>query len=99
MNRLEHLLTILCEECAEVQQATSKAKRFGLHNGQIKEAVAYGDNVEAMREEINHVLAMVEMLMSEGLDLSPDHSKIEAKKKRVEKYLDYSVECGTLNKD
>lgn len=29
MNLKEHLLTVLSEECAEVQQAVSKALRFG----------------------------------------------------------------------
>ena len=32
MNKQEYLLTCLSEECAEIQQAVSKALRFGLDN-------------------------------------------------------------------
>ena len=30
MNEVEHLLTCLMEECAEIQKSTAKAMRFGL---------------------------------------------------------------------
>jgi len=96
MNRIEHLLTILTEECAEVQQATTKALRFGLEEGRDIAATAYGNNVERMRHELNDLLAMVEMLEKEGINLSPDHLSREMKKAKVEKYLLYSKECGTL---
>ena len=43
MNKLEHLLVVVNEECAEIQQATSKALRFGLYNGH--------PNKETMNEE------------------------------------------------
>ena len=33
----------------------------------------------------------------EGVDLSPDHQHRASKKAKVEKYLLYSQECGTLN--
>ena len=96
MNRLEHLLTILTEECAEVQQAGTKALRFGLEEGRDLSAMADGNNVQRLRHEINDMLAMVEMLEDEGLELSPDHSLRKQKKEKVEKYLLYSKQCGTL---
>jgi len=34
MNRMEHLLAVLAEECAEVAQRCSKAQRFGMHQKQ-----------------------------------------------------------------
>lgn len=97
MNRLEHLLTILSEECAEVQQAGSKALRFGLYEGKDLAAVEYGNNVERLKGELNDVRAMIEMLAAEGLDLLYDIDAITKKKAKVEEYLLYSKECGTLN--
>ena len=96
MNRLEHLLTILGEECAEVQQAGSKALRFGLLEGRDISAVEYGNNVERLKGEVNDVRAMLEMLAGEGLDLLYDFDAVQEKKAKVEKYLLYSKECGTL---
>lgn len=92
MNRLEHLMTILNEECAEIVQATTKALRFGLDEGRDIQ----GTNVERMRKEVNDLLAMVEMLEKEGVDLSPDYAHRAQKKAKVEHYLLYSTECGTL---
>ena len=93
MNRQEHLMTILTEECSEVQQAVTKTLRFGLDEGRDIECT----NAERLRAELNDLLAMVEMLEAEGIDLSPDHSHRAAKKAKVEKYLLYSAECGTLS--
>ena len=97
MNRLDHLLTILIEECAEVQKATTKILRFGLKEGHDPAAIKYGNNLQKLHHEINDVFAMVEMLQAEGLDLFPDHTLRKQKKDKVEKYLLYSKECGTLN--
>lgn len=93
MNRLEHLMTILSEECGEVVQATTKAMRFGLEEGRDIQTT----NAARMRSEINDLIAMVEMLEMEGIDLSPDYDARAEKKAKVEKYLLYSVECGTLS--
>lgn len=35
MNKAEHLLTCLAEECAEIQQAVSKALRFGVETNRF----------------------------------------------------------------
>lgn len=92
MNRMEHLLTILTEECAEVQQAVTKTLRFGLKEGKYADT----PNEERIRAELNDLLAVVEMLEKEGLDLSPDHQARATKKERVENFLLYSQRCGTL---
>ncbi len=99
MNRLEHLLTILTEECAEIQQAATKILRFGPDEGRDIAAIEYGNNAQRLRYEINDMIAMVEMLEREGLDLSPDHANRKRKKEKVEKYLTYSKECGTLENE
>jgi NTP pyrophosphatase (non-canonical NTP hydrolase) len=93
VNRLEHLMTILSEECGEVVQATTKAMRFGLDEGRDIQVT----NAERMRAEVNDLIAMIEMLEMEGIDLSPDYQARADKKAKVEKYLLYSAECGTLS--
>lgn len=94
MNRLEHLLTIFSEECSEIQQAVSKAKRFGLDDGYPG---TERTNLSDIRIELNQLIAMAEMLEAEGLDLSPDHRVRAEKKVKVEHYLEYSKERGTLS--
>lgn len=94
MNRLEHLLTIFAEEGTEISQATSKALRFGIHEKlKLPET-----NQERMQKEYNDLLAMAQMLNEEdlGINLYQDDELIKRKKEKVERYLLYSKECGTL---
>lgn len=94
MNRTEHLLTCLSEECAEVAQRTSKALRFGLAETQPAHILT---NAQRIVIELNDLLAVVEMLIEEGaLPLIGDREAIAGKKAKVEKYLLYSKEQGTL---
>lgn len=87
------LLLILAEECAEVAQMISKQLRFG------KEECMPGQqlfNHERLTLEIADLFAMVDMCVSENLFLRPSTSDKEMKKIKVEKYLDYSEQCGTI---
>jgi len=95
MNRLEHLMCIFREECSEVSQEVSKAMRFGL----FEQRDLPTSNAERINKEFNDLLAMVEMLKDESppLRLGRNQEMIDAKKEKVEKYLIYSAECGTLN--
>lgn len=99
MNRLEHLLCILAEECAEVAQNASKAQRFGLDDCEPGQQLT---NEERIWNELNDLHAVAEMLLKErefannGQSRGLDKGKIEAKKQRVEKYLLYSEARGTL---
>ena len=94
MNRLEHLLTILGEEGAELAQTASKANRFGV----FEQRDLPTSNAERMQIELNDVIAMVRMLNIEipELNLHFDEQMIQAKIVKVERYLLYSKECGTL---
>ena len=93
MNRLEHLLTILTEECAEVQQATTKALRFGLDEGRDIKVL----NSQRMNLEMNDLFAVIEMINDEvGQFMYRDSRLLARKIEKVEKYLSYSKECGTL---
>jgi len=94
MNREEHLLTILGEECAELHQEASKALRFGIDEQRDLPT----SNCERMQKEFNDVLALIEMLNDFYCDniFSTDTTLINLKKLKVEKYLIYSKELGTL---
>ena len=88
MNRTEHLLTILAEECGEVTQRVCKALRFGLADVQEDQ---YEDNLRRLEREAADVMTMFVML---GIRVR-DEDKV-AKRARVEKYLEYSRKVGTL---
>ena len=51
MNRNEEIMTILQEECAEVIQAVSKVRRFGL-----------SDNVGELKKELCDLICMIELM-------------------------------------
>jgi NTP pyrophosphatase (non-canonical NTP hydrolase) len=51
MNRNEEIMTILQEECAEVIQAVSKVKRFGLEG-----------NVEDLKKELCDLQCMINLM-------------------------------------
>lgn len=94
MNRLEHLLTILGEECSELAQETAKALRFGIHEQRDLPT----SNHDRMQKEYNDILAVIIMLNNEkaDIDLYFDPVLTMRKKEKVEKYLLYSKELGTL---
>lgn len=100
MNKKEHLLTILSEESVEVAlemlqgllqfvQRITKALRFGINEVQEGQDRT---NLDRLRQEFAEILAVYEMLGFEA----PNREAIEAKKLRVEKYLQLSKEQGTL---
>jgi hypothetical protein len=102
MTRTEHLLTMVAEECAEVAQRCSKALRFGLSEvqpGQDK------TNAQRIMDEVNDFIAVYQMLA--GPVVSPTSplfrgtpeafmAAVKAKQAKIEKFLAYSAECGTL---
>jgi len=58
-NKVNEILHILQEECAEVTQAISKCFRFGLNNAKPGKPLT---NVEHLEGEIGDLLAMVDLL-------------------------------------
>lgn len=96
MNRVEHLLTILTEECAEIAQRATKAQRFGLLEVEPGQTA---NNCARINEEVNDLFAVLEMLHREpggfGI-MTADIKLIMAKKEKVEKFLEYSRSIGTL---
>lgn len=97
MTRREHLLLILAEEANEVAQRVSKALRFGCGEVQPGQELT---NAERLAGEAADFLAVLEMLVDSSSEIHAAmeacESAIEAKKAKVEKFLTYSKECGTL---
>ena len=90
MNRTEHLLFKLAEECAEIIQEASKAAIFGMDEVMPGQPLT---NRERVIKELNDTWAIVEMLELQQVD----RAHIDGKKLKVQHYMDYSEkECGTL---
>lgn len=81
----EECLNILQEECAEVIQAASKIKRFGLVGKRIDKI----SNLKHIETELGDVIAMIDLVLASGLGISVE--RIEAarqdKHKRLSKYM------------
>lgn len=94
MNRAEHLFSILAEECSEVAQRASKVNRFGVREVQPGQVL---DNSDRLICEWADLQAVMEMLQAEGFVRITDLTYMKASKKaKVEKFLKYSEEQGTL---
>jgi hypothetical protein len=63
------LLTILIEECAEVQQRATKALRFGIDEVQPGQTFT---NAERLAAELGDLIEMVERVKAAGLVLQRD---------------------------
>jgi len=96
MDRKTHLLIKLTEECAELIKATDKALLFGLNDRKTLDPTILNTdttcptNNERMEREFNDVLAAIEMLNDEGMNIILNRKWIEAKKQKVEKYIIYA---------
>lgn len=78
MNRTEEILLILQEECAELIQAVSKVKRFGLDY-----------NKDQLHQEIADVLCMINLVFEHGIiEKNEDEMKkrIERKENRLKDF-------------
>ena len=91
MNKIEHLLTCLAEECGEAIQAGAKANRFGLDHTWPEKGEA---NRRVLEREIADILGVAEEL---GLVIRT--KDIEAKRAKLRKMMELSRELGTLEKD
>lgn len=101
LDRTEHLLSCLAEECTEVGQRVSKALRFGLSEVQPGQPLT---NAERIVGEIVDLLAVIGMLEECGAIDTPillrlDNTMmdaLDAKKAKVEKFMRYAEEQGAL---
>ena len=93
MTRLEHLLIKLIEECSEVIKATSKALEFGLDDGYPN---TDRTNLKDIKNELNDLFAIIEMLYSEGVDWKIDSEAVKVKKAKVEYWMSHARKLGIL---
>ena len=94
MNRTEHLLTILAEECAEVSQRVSKALRFGLDEVYRDNGA---DNARMISYEMADLMGAYQVLKNEGLLPAVDENEFAQKQLKIERFLDRSRRQGTLS--
>ena len=89
MNRSEEILTILQEECAEVIQAVSKIKRFGMYH-----------NVEHLRIELADLQCMIDLIYEFDVvreyptDISKRITEKREKLKKFSKIFDETTETA-----
>lgn len=96
MNKTEYLIVKLIEECVEVAQRGTKALTFGLDEIQEGQTLT---NRQRLLEECIDLTAILEMchdmgIMPNDVDF---YTKIDAKKAKVKKYMEYSKKMGCLN--
>lgn len=96
MNRTDHLLWNVAEECAEVAQRASKAARFGLTEIQAGQPFT---NAERIMHEYADLVGVMERLIEEGVLGWPEDftDRVAGKKSRFEKFLIISKEHGRLD--
>ncbi|MCU7877259.1 MAG: hypothetical protein KZQ84_10750 [Candidatus Thiodiazotropha sp. (ex Lucinoma borealis)] len=93
MNLQQHLLGKLAEEGTKVGQIALKTQQFGFDECCPNQPYS---NTERTHQEIDDMMAIVEMLNDIGFGYSPSRAWIEAKKEKVVKYLQYSVGLGQV---
>lgn len=92
MNRLQHLFLLLAEEASEVAQNSSKCIRF-THTHQGPQYSS--NNLERLQVELRDMFSVLSLL-EQHLGILFDHTPDPEKVKRIEKYMQISVDLGTL---
>lgn len=103
MNKEEHLLACLAEECGEVAKECHKAQRFGIKDQVTLDPLGPRGttgptNREKIISELNDLMGVVQMCIDAGI-LPPNWEDFVAqdrKMTRVAQYMDYAVRVGAL---
>lgn len=97
MTTIEHLISCLGEEGAEIAQDCSKINRFGMFDTNC--LIPDGpNNQERLIMELNDLLAVAEMLVANGLIPANWQCPIKqiAKMAKVHKFIEYARSVGTI---
>src|SRR5260221_9159444 len=94
VNRTEHLIACLAEECNEVAQRATKALRFGLDEIQPEQNLT---NFERLFAEFTDLTAVMGMLQEETNHRAlVKLNDVATKQEKVRKYMDYAESQGAL---
>ena len=98
MNKTQHLLLLMMEECAEVAHCCSKAMRFGLNAVQEGQELNKAERIAA---ELTDLFAVVRMLEEETghILILPSPEAVRAKREKVEKHMNISHDLGQLEEE
>lgn len=109
MNLNQFLLLKLSEECAEVSQRALKQAQFGAEESQATNPFNQREitdemkltNAQRLELEINDLYSIVHFLamLNEVSDDTDFFDHFEAKKKKIRKYLTYSIELNKVDKE
>lgn len=103
MNIKDYLLASMGEEAGEIQQAVGKSLRFGLldSNPDLDNTSDRGKtNWVQLRQEVHDLVAVYEMLCHEFDRVDTlDRELIDAKKRKVSKWMGYARKTGRLEID
>jgi len=94
MDKVEHLLVCISEECSEVIKAISKALRFGLNYNHPSKNITNLTNIEMELDDLSGVL--VALREEAGIELKSLPQRIIEKKKRVKEYMNHAREIGKI---
>ena len=92
MNKEQHLLCKLAEECAELGKDAIKASVFGMDD-QWQDLPS---NRDAIINEFNDICGVMEMIFDTYINDLISYSGIKDKKEKLERYMQYSRERGRL---
>ena len=101
MKYTQFLLIKVMEECAEVTQRASKAIQFGLTEIEPNQNLT---NLERLNTEVKDLIIVLAELDTYtqsvgGVDCLPTEDEMDAKLKKIEKYLNYSKDIGEIKLD
>lgn len=98
MDRREHLLTCLAEECTEVGQRVAKALRFGLAEVQAGQTLT---NRQRIAEEYRDLVAVANILVEEGIlavhEMAVLQKDVDAKRTKIERFMEIGRREGVLS--
>lgn len=90
----QYYLSKLAEEASEIAQIALKASQFGLEERQMPEGDTNGQRTHV---EIDDLLAVIEELNRYcKFAFEPCDYRIENKKRKMRKWLAYSIELGKV---
>ena len=99
MTQTENLLVTVAEECAEIQQAVSKALRFGLDNHHPN--CPNTTNAEEINMEFYQLCAVINLLQVRGslptFNEAQKSTIMSTKLEKVTEWQTVSVNCKTLD--